>query len=264
MPGIHESGIIDDPNADARSLMMRAKCVCNGEANGVQCKHYWGVNQKFRSINSDSVRRGEQNRSCKHVDGFLLEFVSEEKPTYCNHYEPRGAPGLVALVARAVSLALGLGPKSGIISGWIEGSEYDAKQVLSTMGFIAYDGNFEGYKPLTNEEISRLREEMPDRPVVGRWKTENPGTLGVDDIVNGPQIGMLKPGEPIPGLELSKETEAALGGIFDGKTADRFKSETNGSQTSRPRSRSSKARRSSRRSRTRATSSSVSRRCSTR
>lgn len=223
---IHESGIIDDPNADARSLMMRAKCVCNGEANGVQCKHYWSVNQKFRSINSDSVRRGEQNRSCKHVDGFLLEFVSEEKPTYCNHYEPRAAPGLFALVARAVSLALGFGPKSGVISGWIEGSEYDAKPVISAMGYIAYDENFEGYKPLTNEEIAKLREEMPDRPVVGRWTTANPAALSVDDIVNGEQVGMLKPGEPIPGLELSKATEDVLGGIFDKKDAERFKPES--------------------------------------
>ncbi len=229
MPSIHESGIIDDPNADARSLMMRAKCVCNGEANGVQCKHYWGVNQKFRAVNSDSVRRGEQNRSCKHVDGFLLEFVSEEKPTYCNHYEPRGAPGLVALVARAVSLALGLGPKSGIASGWID-EPTSTKMVISTMGYVAYDKTFESYDPMTNEKIEALRKEMPDRPVVGRWKTSDPSALSADDIVNGPQIGMLKPGEPIPGLELSKETEAALGGIFDkpegGKTADRFKPES--------------------------------------
>ena len=94
--------IIDDPNADARSLMNRAPCVCDGERDGIPCRHYWSVIQKFKAANADALRSGEKNRACMLTAGLVLEFTEEEKPTYCNHYTPRPAPGLVAIVKRKV------------------------------------------------------------------------------------------------------------------------------------------------------------------
>ncbi len=207
--------IVEDPNADARSLMMRAPCVCNGEANGVQCKYYWAIVQKFRAANADAVRSGEKQRGCHLVDGFMLEYTSEEKPTYCNSYEPRVAGGLVALVQRAAAEAVGLAPQAGRLPVLNKTSKD-----YVTWGFVPFDSEYEDFHPMTNEEIAALRKEMPDRPI--QWfGNKNPASMTVDDIVNGPQINILKPGEELPTSEtLSKESETALDGIFGGDKPD--------------------------------------------
>ncbi len=192
------TGIIEDPNADARSLMNRAPCVCDGEASGVVCEHFWAVMQKFRAANSDALRSGERQRACTMTPGLVLEFTAEEKPTVCNRYSPRKAEGLVAIVKRAAT-ALVMQPKGP--------------------GYVRFNAEFERFNPMTLEEVAKLREEFPDRPVAWghqRFGGQSPDTLTADDIMNGPQIGMLKPGEQIPGT-LSKETEQALDGLFESK-----------------------------------------------
>lgn len=191
--------ILDDPNADARSLMNRRPCVCDGKANGIVCKHFWGLDQRFRAANAEAVRRGDVRRNCTLTDAFMLEFTEQEKPTFCNRYEPRKTEGLVALVQRAVRAALFLGPKGGA-------------------GYVPYDADFDSYKPVTTDDIAKLREEMPDRAFPslfgGMSGGKSPDTFSFSDIANGPQIGMLKPGEKVPGLELSKAAEAALDAMF--------------------------------------------------
>jgi len=186
--------IIEDPNADARSLMYRAPCICNGEKTGVQCKHFWGFFKKFAAANADTVRDGEKQRSCTLVPGWPLEFVDEEKPTRCNRFEPRKEPGLVAITKRAAVRLVG--GKEG-------------------PGYVRFDDSFERFNPMTEEDIKKLREEFPDRPVVGRFTMgKNPMSMTPDDIINGPQIGIVKPGESAPSSELSEETSRAVDGLF--------------------------------------------------
>lgn len=177
---------IDDPAADRRSLMLNAPSICNGEKTGHPCRHYWAVNQKFRSANSDTVRDGEKQRACTLVPGWPLEWTSEEAPTKCNRYSPRPKPGLLALVQRAIGLASGYEP--------------------------VYK-DFEEYRPLSWDEIQKLRAENPDRP---EDQGKHPFSFTVDDIANGPQIGILKQGESLPGE--SKEITDLVDGLFGGKS----------------------------------------------
>jgi hypothetical protein len=177
---------IEDPGADARSLMLTAPCICSGEKTGHPCRHYWGVNQKFKAANADTVRDGEKQRACTLMPGWPLEFTSEESPTKCNRYEPRPKPGLLALVKRAVGLA---------------------------SGYEAVYRDFEDYRPMTWDEIQKLREDKPD-PVPDPFRAgKDPSQMTVDDIVNGPQIGILKPGESLPGE--SQETKDFVDGLFN-------------------------------------------------
>lgn len=195
---------IDDPNEDARSLMMRAPCPCTGEVNGVACKNYWAVTQKFRAANASAVKLGSKERACHKVTGFMLEFKSEEKPTHCNDYEPRKLPGLVALVQRAAAMALGVAPRAGRLPN---------DDACVSWGYFPYDAEYEEFRPMTIEEIAKLRTEMPDRPVIFQHG-KDPASMSVSDIMNGEPVGMLKPGEKVPGSELSPETEDALDGMF--------------------------------------------------
>ncbi len=195
--------ILDDPNADARSLMNRRPCVCDGKASGIVCKHFWGLDQRFRAANAEAVRRGDVRRNCTLSDSFLLEFTEQEKPTFCNRYEPRKSEGLVAIVKRAARAAVFLGPKAGA-------------------GYEPYDVEFDSYRSMTAEDITKLREDMPDKIIPtmfggfgGPGAGKSPDMLSAEDIMNGPQIGMLKPGEKIPGSELNTETEDVLGKLFD-------------------------------------------------
>lgn len=212
----------DDPSADARSLMHRAPCPCNGEVNGVQCKHYWALSQKFRAANSDTVRLGEKQRGCHLVPGFFLEFKSHEKPTSCQSYEPRKVPGLIALVKRAVALAVGLAPRAERLPRTfmtVDGMKLEEQKTVD-WGYVSYDGDFEDFHPMTLAEIEKLREKMPDTPA--HFSHGNPATMSVGDIVNGPQVAILKPGETVPGsdtksMSLNEATEEALSDIFGKK-----------------------------------------------
>lgn len=185
--------LINDPNSDARSLMNRKPCICNGEKTGIQCAHFWSVIQKFPAQNAEAVRDGDKRRACTMAPSFLFEFTDVEKPTRCNRYEPRKEPGLVAIGKRALAEAFGL--KQG-------------------PGYVVFDEDFERFNPVTLEEIEKLREEFPDKPVHDPFmRGKNPLGMSVKDIIEGEQIGILKPGEKLPGT-LSEETKAAVDGIF--------------------------------------------------
>lgn len=186
---------IEDPGAEARSLMYRAACICDGERTGIPCKHYWAVIQRFRAANADALRSGEKQRSCTMAQSFLLEWTSEEKPSFCNRYEPKPTSGLVSIVKRTSRRLVGLPPKPGA-------------------GYEKFNTDFETFRPMTNEEIARLREEIPDPPSAAFATGKPPTAWTMDDIMSGPQIGILKPGEKPPGQELSPETEKALDEIF--------------------------------------------------
>lgn len=66
------------------------KPLCNGEANGKQCKHYWVTVQPVNVENSEDVKKGEVTRHCNILgrpDRFT--FTHENMPTYCNKYARR-------------------------------------------------------------------------------------------------------------------------------------------------------------------------------
>ena len=226
-------GVITDPNQDRRSVMMRKPCVCSGAANGVQCAHYWALDQKFAASNSDVLRRGDVRRACKMADGFLLEFTERESPTYCQQYVPRAEPGLVALVKRAAALALGLAPRAGKIGGKDPEDQARERDSITTWGYVTYDPLFEGFRPLSDAEVKKLREQMPDQPFSDPVFGKDPSTWTVDDLVRGEQVGIVKgyikrnengvlvqydedgnpTGFPDPNA-LSADAEAALDGMF--------------------------------------------------
>ncbi len=198
--------ILSDPNADARSLMKRAPCLCDGEKTGVPCKNFWTVWQKFDAANADGLRTGERSHSCTLTESFLLEWTSEEQPTGCNRYSPRPAEGLFALVQRAVGLVLGLKPNAN-------------SRLSSTPGYVRFDADFTAFKPMTLEEIEALREEFPDRPIT--WSAgKDPSKMSAAEIFSSEPIGMLKPGEQIPG-SLSVETQNAVNSIFESGLFDK-------------------------------------------
>jgi hypothetical protein len=204
-------GVVQDENADRRSLMYQAPCVCSGEANGVQCKHYWYAFQQFPSANADAVRDGDKRRNCTVAPSFMLEFTDKEKPTRCNRYEPRLASGLVAIVKRTAARIAGLAPRAGASNGgWVV-----------TWGFVGLDHRFEDFRPLTAADVKKLRETFPDLPkVLGAGKRLD--QLSIQDIIDGPQIGILRPGEKVP-EGLSDETSSAVDGIFGGSDSSIFK-----------------------------------------
>ena len=175
--------------------MLNAPCICNGEKTGYVCRHYWSVMQKFAANNADTMRDGEKQRACTLMNGWPLEFVSEEFPTKCNRYERRPLPGLLALVARAVGLA--------------------------ERGWQKYDPAFEDFNPLTLEEIDELRRLKPDpAPDPFQKGGKRPDQLSVSDIINGPQIGIVKPGESIPGVTLAADADKALDEMFAPKAEE--------------------------------------------
>lgn len=174
---------IDDPNADARSLMMKAPCVCSGEKNGIRCKHYWALMQKFSAANADTLRDGKKRRNCTLVNSFMLEFDDKDAPTYCVAYEPLPAPGLVNILRRAVRTA----PLAGGLCG--------AESKKNTSGYVPYDDRFEVFRPMTLEEIEKNRAENPDRPVVFdqfRFNgLRNPATLSDPDAIAKDSVGII-------------------------------------------------------------------------
>jgi hypothetical protein len=184
---------IDDPGADARSLMLNAPSICNGEKTGHPCVHYWAVNQKFKAGNADTVRDGEKQRACTLVAGWPLEWTSEEAPTKCNRYARRPRPGLLALVQRAVGLA---------------------------QGYEKPFTDFEAYNPMTWDEINKLREDRPD-PAPDPFRAgPDPSTMTAHDIINGPQIGIAPAGTVVTESGLKPETHSFVEGLFDDKTKD--------------------------------------------
>lgn len=188
---------IDDPNADARSLMMNAPCVCSGEKNGIRCKHYWALMQKFSSANSDVIRDGKKRRNCTMVESFMLEFDDKDAPTYCQKYVPLPAPGLVNIVRRAARHLTGTAPFHGERAG--------EEKVKSSSGYVGFDKNLEVFRPMTVEEIEKLRQEKPDRPIAfDRFRFD--GLRNPYDGIEKDAVGII----PTPAAQAIREEAARL------------------------------------------------------
>lgn len=138
-------GLIHDPGAEKRSLMMRRKPLCNGEKTGRSCIHYWVHVEKVESNNPDNLRLGEIYRACALNGASALhvhEMSESQLATVCNQYVPRRLPI------------------------W--------KRPLAVLGLVEdpgkYEGSVEDYKPLSPEEIKELQRGSPDdyyNPVTG-------------------------------------------------------------------------------------------------
>lgn len=193
---------IDDPNADARSLMMKAPCVCSGEKNGVRCKFYWGLMQRMSAANSDTLRDGKKRRNCTLVSSFMLEFDDKDAPTYCQKYEPLTAPGLVNIARRAVRHLTGTTPLSGERAG--EEKKYSAK------GYVGFDARLEKFRPMTLEEIEKNREANPDRPVAfDRFRFD--GLRNMNDVMSPDNIAQAGVGIiPTPAAQAIRDEQARL------------------------------------------------------
>ncbi len=153
---------------------------------------------------------------------FLLEWTSEEKPTYCGRYEPRKAPGLRALVARAVAGALFLKPGEDPTLRVAVGSHVLNLGLGVGGGYAKFDTEFGVFRPMTPEEIEANRKANPDRDIAwgsARFGQKNPTEWNASDIAGGEQINMVPRNAdgtqtPLTGAALSAATEAALSGVF--------------------------------------------------
>lgn len=82
---------LSDPEADARSIMMRQPCICNGERTGSECEHYWFQVIRFATANSDAFKLGDRVRRCLlEKDAWDLQQRLEaiDLPVRCNQYKP--------------------------------------------------------------------------------------------------------------------------------------------------------------------------------
>jgi hypothetical protein len=155
-------GLIHDPEAEKRSLMMAQKALCNGQQTGRSCVHYWVHAEKVESNNPDNLRIGEVFRVCAPMGTSPTlgnEMSESQLATRCNRYEPRKLP----LFKRALKV-LGL--------------PVDDPGV--------YDPEVEEYNPLTAEEIRLLQEGSSDPTAVAERGPLTPGTtapLTGDDAV---------------------------------------------------------------------------------
>ena len=79
-----------DPKAESRSLMMKQKVLCNGQATGQPCKHYWTMIRIVPSHNPDFLKLGEKLRFCRAWGAEPLEFGegTTELAVHCSMYEP--------------------------------------------------------------------------------------------------------------------------------------------------------------------------------
>lgn len=110
--------------------MHKKPSICNGQATGTPCVHYWFHTQKVESNNPDELRDGEKHRACLISPGFPVEFSDEEIPHVCNQYRPRKQRGLKGLL------------------GFKE----------------TYNAADEEYNPLSPEEVAALRSADPTPP----------------------------------------------------------------------------------------------------
>lgn len=79
-----------DPKAESRSLMHKQKVLCNGQATGAPCKHYWNMIRIVPSHNPDFLKLGEKLRFCRAWGAEPLEFGegTTELAVHCSMYEP--------------------------------------------------------------------------------------------------------------------------------------------------------------------------------
>lgn len=78
----------EDPEAEKRSLMMKQKAFCNGEATGYCCKHYWTVVMKVDVQNPDHLKTGEKVRRCLVIAPEIVELGdgTKELAVHCSKY----------------------------------------------------------------------------------------------------------------------------------------------------------------------------------
>lgn len=151
-----------DPEAEKRSLMLQRKALCNGEKTGRQCVHYWAHVEKVESANPDFLRRGEIFRACAFVGGGTIhchEMAADQLSTECNQYKAR----LLPLWKRPLA----------------------ALRIIDDPG--AFDPFFEGYDPMTKEDIEEQRRLFPSAPedssaVVG-GSGDPAAEMAVDNVV---------------------------------------------------------------------------------
>jgi hypothetical protein len=124
------SGMIHDPEADKRSIMMQRPALCNGQAKGRSCVHYWVHVEKVESNNADNLRLGEIFRGCVLHASLVHEMTASQLATICNKYTPRKPP-----IWKRPLVVLGLADDLG-----------------------KYDPAVEEYNPLTPEEIRELQK----------------------------------------------------------------------------------------------------------
>lgn len=81
-----------DPNAQARSPMLRQLTVCDGQRDGHECKHYWRQVVKKDTLNPDNLRKGETYRYCLRAlnapDHNMAMFINgtSELAVECTEY----------------------------------------------------------------------------------------------------------------------------------------------------------------------------------
>ncbi len=108
----------DADDAD-KSLQNRQKTLCNGQATGFHCKHYWQMIIPVDVHNAVAIKHGEKSRFCILIDtadGMRMQGEDQkpELPVMCSHYEPCSR---------------------------------------------RYDPDFEEYNPLTSEEIDAVERQ---------------------------------------------------------------------------------------------------------
>lgn len=74
--------------------MHKQKVLCNGEATGKQCKHYWGLIRIVDSHDAEFLVNGEKLRFCRAWGAEPLEFGEgrSEQAVHCTLYEPSERP----------------------------------------------------------------------------------------------------------------------------------------------------------------------------
>lgn len=148
-------GMIIDPEAEGRSIMMQRPALCNGQKTGRSCVHYWAHAEKVESNNPDNLRLGELFRGCCFHTSIVHEMSESQLATVCNRYEARKLP-----VWQRPLASLGL---------------------VDDLG--KYDPVFEDYQPLSPEEIRKLQAESPSAHV-----DQTPMTGGTQTPLTDAQI----------------------------------------------------------------------------
>jgi hypothetical protein len=211
-----------DDKAAALSKMNLRKCICNGEATGTPCKHYWSFGAKTDALNAEFLNYGEKFRNCTLLPGYLVEWDgSESVPHYCDRYEPDSS-----ILVRVFKWFLKL-----------------------LWRFRRYNPEFEEYRPTTPEEVREITEQahkngtplnviQDDDPTTGKGiigATASPPDMAaaaaamlakqqeeavsIDNVVSAMEsksgIGNQQPEHKSSPNKPKQEPEEDEGGIFD-------------------------------------------------
>jgi len=79
--------ILQDPEAEKRSIMSQRVPRCNGHQDGIQCRYYWFVRANITVLNADHFKEGERLRRCLLVST-TQNLDYKDLATSCNQYEP--------------------------------------------------------------------------------------------------------------------------------------------------------------------------------